>query len=200
VDLLQLDSEFHAHLQGKVSEVIVNGGWLLPSALRDFGDIQSRLNSLHLPTGHLPDVLVWAHASDGFLTSKMALSFLHPTSTLLPWAEHIWCPAVPPSHSFIFWRLHNGKMPTEENLRAQGCIVVSIFTLCLSADESLDHLFLRCPFALNLWNWTSGKLHCFIDCTSVDTLLSSRPVRCSSKVSDIFFGGNITHASYYLVG
>jgi ribonuclease HI len=77
-------------------------------------------------------------------------------------------------------------MPTDDNLRARGCIVVSICSLCLSAEETSDHLFLRCPFALHLWNWISGKLNCFIDCTSADTLLSCTPVMCSSQVSNVF--------------
>jgi len=130
VDLIQLDSVFHAHLHGKVSEVIVNGGWHLPAALRYFGDIQSRLNALVLPTIHLPDELVWAHAPDGLLTAKTAVSFLRPAAALLPWADSIWCSVVPPSHSFIFWRLHHKKMPTDDNLRSRGCIVVSVCSLC----------------------------------------------------------------------
>ena len=84
VDLIQLDSVFHAHLHGKVSEVIINDGWHLPVALRDFGDIQRLLNALVLPTNHLPDELVWAHAPDGLLTAKTAVSFLRPAAALLP--------------------------------------------------------------------------------------------------------------------
>jgi len=182
VDFIQLDSDFHGHLKGTVSEVIANGGWELPAVLKDFGDIQNRLESLVLPTGQLPDVLVWTHALDGILTSKLAFSFLRPTTTLLPWAEHIWRSSVPPSHSCIYWRLHHGKMPTDENLRNRGCIVVSVCSLCLTAAESSDHLFLRCQFATHLWNWIGGKLNCVIDCSSVDTILSCRPARCFSQV------------------
>ena len=135
VDLIQLDSEFHGHLKGSVSEVIVNGGWELPAVLKDFGDINARL---------APDVLVWSHNPDVVLTSKLAFSFLRTQNTILPWAEQIWSSAIPPSHSCIYWRLHHGKMPTDENLRSRGYIVVSVCSLCLALDESSDHLFLRC--------------------------------------------------------
>ncbi|XP_024630561.1 uncharacterized protein [Medicago truncatula] len=77
-------------------------------------------------------------------------------------------------------------MPTDENLRTRGCIVVSVCSLCLKTDESSEHLFLHCSFASWLWAWIGGKLNCVIDSSSVRTLLECRPARCSSQVSDIF--------------
>jgi len=41
-------------------------------------------------------------------------------------------------------------------------------------------------FATRLWDWIGIKLNCVIDISSVDSLLSCRPARCSSQVSDIF--------------
>jgi hypothetical protein len=147
-------------------------------------------------------VLVWRHTSDGTLSSKHAFSFIRPQTPFLPSADLIWNSVIPPSHSFIYWRLHHGKMPTDENLRSRGCIVVSICSLCLTTDESSEYLFLRCQFATRLWDWIGGKLNCVIDSSSVDSLLSCRPARCSSQVSDIFwqqscilfiqFGGLVT--------
>ena len=150
VDLMNLDVAFHRHLKGMLSEAIVNGAFVLPTALTDLGDIKERVDNIALPHSPLPDVLVWKHSSDGTLSSKHAQSFLCQRATTLPWAESLWTAVVPPSHSFIFWRLHLGKMPTEENLRHRGCIVVSVCSLCLISDESSDHLFLRCQFATRL--------------------------------------------------
>lgn len=56
----------------------------------------------------------------------------------------------------------------------------------MPTDESSDHLFLQCQFATHLWNWIGGKLNYVIDRSSVDTILSCRPARCSSQVSDIY--------------
>lgn len=141
VDLIHIDSDFHGHLKGTVSEVIVNGGWNLPAVLKDFGDIKDLLEAIVFPIGHLPDVMVWTHAPDGILTSKLAFSFLRTTTTLLPWAEHIWSPFIPPSHSCIYWRLHHGKMPTDENLRNRGCIVVSVFAAYVCLRMNLPIIF-----------------------------------------------------------
>jgi len=170
-----LDVEFHGHLKGMVSEVIVNGTWNLAAVLDHFEDIRDRLDAIVLPHNQLPDVLVWRHTSDGTLSSKHAFTFMRPQTPLLPWADFIWNSAIPPSHSFIYWRLRHGKMPTDENLRSRGCIVVSVCSLCLSTNESSKHLFLHCQFATRLWDWIDGKLNCVIDSSSID-----------SQVSDIF--------------
>ena len=199
VDLMNLYVAFHRHLKGMFLEAIANGGFILPTALTDLGDIKDRVDNIALPHSPLPDVLVWKHSSDGTLSSKHAHSFLCPQAATMPWAEYIWNVAVPPSHSFIFWRLHHGKMPTDENLRHRGCIVVSVWSLCLISDESSDHLFLRCQFATRLWDWIGQKLNCAIDTTSVDTLLSCRPARYSSQVSDIFLAAvlHTTHTIWW---
>jgi len=125
------------------------------------GDIKYRMEAIVLPTSKLPDVLAWTHAPDGILTSKLALSFLRTSTTLLPWADHIWSPVVPPSHSCIYWRLHHGKMPMDENLRNRGCIVVSVSSLCMTANESSERLFLWCQFATHLWQWIVLEQGCF---------------------------------------
>ena len=49
MDLVSLDVNFHGHLKGMVSEVIVNGTWNLPAVLTEFGDIKERLDALVLP-------------------------------------------------------------------------------------------------------------------------------------------------------
>jgi len=65
----------------------VNGGWNLPAALTGYGDIKDRMEAIVLLTVMLPDVLVWVHAPNGILTSKLALSFLRTRTTLLPWGD-----------------------------------------------------------------------------------------------------------------
>jgi hypothetical protein len=75
----------------------------------------------------------------------------------------IWKTCIPPSHSFIYWRLMHGKMPTHENPHFWGCIIVSVCSFCLKIDETSKHLFLRCPFAMALWNWLGGILNLALD-------------------------------------
>jgi len=186
VDLMNIDVEFHDQMKGMVSEVIVNGTWNIPEAISEFGDIRERSDAIVIPHNQLLDVLVWKHSLDGTFSSKIACNFLRPLSPVLPWADSIWSAAIPPSHSFIYWRLYHRKIPTDENLRSRGCVVVSVCSLCLTTYESSKHLFLRCHFASRLWDWIGGKLNCVIDSSTVGSLLQCWPARCSSKVSDIF--------------
>jgi len=80
----------------------------------------------------------------------------------------------------------HGKMPTDENLRRRGCIIVSVCCFCLLNDKTSEHLFLHCPFAMEIWNWIGGKLNFGFDCTSFESLLLSLPQNRSSQVRDIF--------------
>lgn len=44
-----------------------------------------------------------------------------------------------------------------DNLRRHGMVVVNAFPLCMSAEESADHLMLNCTVAYQIWatilNW-----------------------------------------------
>jgi len=115
VNLLNIDPFFHSSFSGKVSDVIDNGCWKLPSDLL-VAAVTSRLDGITLPRVQLPDSLVWPHSADGKLTSKHAVSFIRSAAPTLPWAEIIWNNCIPPSHSFSLWRLMHDKMPTDENL------------------------------------------------------------------------------------
>ncbi|XP_039686503.1 uncharacterized protein [Medicago truncatula] len=77
-------------------------------------------------------------------------------------------------------------MPTDENLRRRGCIVVSVCNLCLTAAESSEHLFLSCIFAAQLWGWLGSRLNCVVDTSSFAALLSCRSASCSSQVAEIY--------------
>jgi len=184
LDLLHIDASIHDLFSGTVADVIENGNWNFQGAL--LPHVTSLLDTVVLPTSTLSDVLLWTHTTDGKMTAKHAKSFMTPATPELLWPALIWLCCTPPSHSFIFWRLFHGKMPTDENLRARGCVIVYICNLCMQSEETFVHLFLLCPFAVELWSWIGGKLNCLIDLTYVVSLLDCVPVRCSTQITDIF--------------
>lgn len=141
VDLLQIDPLFHADFIGSVADVIVDGGWDISVEVLATPGVAARLGSIVLPRTHLPDSLVWPHSADGKLTAKLAFTFLKPVDTIIPWASMIWKTCIPSSHSFIFWRLIHGKVPTDENLCTRGCIIVSVCSFCSKTDETSEHFF-----------------------------------------------------------
>ena len=117
-----------------MADVIVDGALLLTVAVLAAPDIANRVAALVLPNDPLPDSLVWLHSTDGKLTSKLSFNFLQPAAVSLPWGAAIWKSCIPPSHSFILWRIMHGKMLTDENLRHRGYIIVSICSLCLGTN------------------------------------------------------------------
>ncbi|GAU10222.1 hypothetical protein TSUD_423240, partial [Trifolium subterraneum] len=90
---------------------------------------------------------------------------------VLPLASIIWQAFIPPSHSFVAWRLMLGKMPTGENLRMRGCVIVSMCPLCSRDCDSSEHLFFLCPFAVAIWSWVNSIFEIDLDHSSLDGLL-----------------------------
>jgi hypothetical protein len=148
-----------------------------------------------LPVSPLSDKRVWFHGTDGLLSAKLAFLFLHPSPTTLDWASAIWRPCIPPSHSFVFWRLMLSKIPMDENMQVRGCILVSIYLLCYMHAENSTHLFLECEFARKIWNWLGLKLHRNISLVSFAALLECVPQRCSSQIRDVMVA-SVAHTVY----
>jgi len=139
-----------------------------------------------LPVSPLPDKKIWKHAPDGVLTSKLAHLFMSPPLARLDWLAVIWRSCIPPSHSFVFWRLMLSKLPTDENLRLRGCTLVSVCVLCFREAKTSSHLFLHCEFATIIWKWLSVKLRCIISLASYSSILDCIPRPCSSQLLDVF--------------
>lgn len=76
-------------------------------------------------------------------------------------------------------------MPADENLWAQGCVVVSVCSLCGQAAESTNHLFLDCIFARRLWGWLSSAIHTSIDLSSFQTILALVDRSWSDQMHDV---------------
>jgi len=114
VDLLHILPSLHKHLRSSVADVIVDGGWNLPSEVLAAPGMANRIHVIVFPTTPLLDSLFWSHSSDGKLSSKQAFNFLKPVDVVLPWAVAIWKSCTSPSHSFILWCIMHGKMPTDE--------------------------------------------------------------------------------------
>jgi hypothetical protein len=76
---------------------------------------------------------------------------LTPTSSILfPW-KMVWKAKVPPRVAFFSWIASLGKALTIDNLRKRGLILQNWCCLCKNNGESVDHLFLHCPLATDLW-------------------------------------------------
>jgi len=123
----------------------------------------AHINQTTIPIVQKEDRLIWKNNASGELTLKDAYLFHSPAGPKRSWAKLIWNAAIPPSKSFLVWRLIHRKMPTDDNLYARGCYMPSMCTLCGKDAETSNHLFLNCQFALSLWQWLQSIVGYNID-------------------------------------
>jgi hypothetical protein len=175
VELLNLPHNVWPRLTAPVSSYVRHGAWHIPDCITEIDpSIAQQIKRVTLPIAALPDRLVWCDSVDGQLSAKHASQVLSTAATV-SWAGWLWNKSVPPSNSFVVWRIIHNKMPTDDNLIHRGCIVVSVCPFCLSTYETTIHLFLSCSFALQLWNWLEGILECTLNTTSVLNLFEDLP-------------------------
>ncbi|MCH92420.1 ribonuclease H protein [Trifolium medium] len=67
------------------------------------------------------------HTDSGELTLKDAYLHFAPIGPNISWAKSIWNAAIPPSKSFMVWRLFHNRLPTDENLASRGFQLPSCF-------------------------------------------------------------------------
>ena len=89
-------------------------------------------------------------ASLGF-SVKSYYRCLSPPPSTFPW-KSLWKTKVPPRVAFFTRTAVLGKLPTIDNLRMRGMVLVNRCCMCKAAAESDDHLFLHCPLAKDLWD------------------------------------------------
>ncbi|PNY13184.1 ribonuclease H [Trifolium pratense] len=90
VDLLHIPEQVRKSLHTKVSDMIIDFSWIIPtpstiSALDPA--VAERISAVVIPNQHLEDRLVWIDSKDGFLPSKLAYQFLFPPIYNLNWTD-----------------------------------------------------------------------------------------------------------------
>jgi len=97
------------------------------------------------------DKLCWVPARKKSFEVKSYYKILSsPIQSSFPW-KSIWKVNVPPRVAFFVWTATLGKTLTLDNLRKRNIIVMDWCSMCKTAGESIDHLFLHCMVATKLW-------------------------------------------------
>jgi hypothetical protein len=125
------------------------------------------IENISIPLEQFDDQLLWKHSTSGDLSLKEAYLFFSPANQKLGWAKLIWHNSIPPSNSFMMWRLLHNKIATDEVLASRGRLFPSMCSLCSKNSETTLHLFLQCPFALSIWNWFSSVVRLKINLASI---------------------------------
>ena len=102
--------------------------------------------------GQRQDQICWKPSSSKAFQVR---SYYHVLSSqagvLFPW-KCVWKPRVPPRVTFFIWTVALGRILTADNLRRRNIILVDWCCLCKEDGENIDHLFLHCTVARELWS------------------------------------------------
>lgn len=157
VDILQIPEIMHIDLKATVSNFTYNSNWFVPAAISNrSAALVAQVKQITIPIVPCEDKIVWNSSNSGQLTLKEAYFFLYFVRLPTSWGQFIWHNHIPPSRSFMIWRLFHHKMPTDDNLKQRGLLIVSRCNLCGRSEESSLDLFLQCSFVACLWSWLSS--------------------------------------------
>lgn len=149
-------------LNAKVSEACNNIGWRLASPRSDQAvALQAFLSSIELPSlSTVEDSFHWVtdgNLSDSFSSSK-TWEALRPREPEKDWAKLVWFKGSTPKHAFNMWIANLDRLPTMDRFASWGLQVSTHCCLCSAAVETRDHVFLHCPFTLELWGFVFYRL------------------------------------------
>jgi hypothetical protein len=100
------------------------------------------------------DELLWDGDLGGVYTPKVG--YVQLNIDLLQqdekwWWRKIWKQRCPAKGKILAWTILENKIPTWENLQKRQFNGPSWCSLCKEQGESVDHLFMRCPFTTSVW-------------------------------------------------
>ncbi|CAN1275418.1 Putative ribonuclease H protein At1g65750 [Linum perenne] len=108
-----------------------------------------------------PAFINWSPRSDGQFTvaslRRLLVADKFRGTIDFPF-EIIWQPAIPSKIACHLWKVFFNKIATTDNLQRKGFVLVNRCVLCGSDMETVDHLFLNCDFALDVWTRISSIL------------------------------------------
>lgn len=125
-------------------------------------DISQKILSIPLPkmvNQTTQDKIIWPHSSNGDYIVRKTYELLHQgTNTTHPnqtsqsrlW-KVLWKLKLPHKIITFTWKLLYHALPVKTELVKRGIHCDPTCCLCNSDNESLNHLFLHCTFAIAVW-------------------------------------------------
>ena len=116
----------------------------------------------------------------GFMVNNYYSLLVSSNDCCFPW-KSIWKQKIPSRVAFFVWTATLGKCLTIDNLHKRKIWILDWCYMCKCNGESVDHLFLHCPVAMDLlcivscWApsllarqaWSSSKWSYIVNCSPI---------------------------------
>ena len=98
------------------------------------------------------DAICWFPSSHKIFEVNSYYKLLQPDAAhSFPWRK-VWSSRAPSKVNFFIWTAALGKILTMDNLRKRRLFVLDWCGMCKRDGESVDHLFLHCSIAQEIWD------------------------------------------------
>ena len=97
------------------------------------------------------DRFVWKWSADGKYSASSTYRAFFAGSTVLLGARELWKTRAPPKVKFFRWLAFHGRLWTADRRRRHGLQDCDACVLCGQASETVEHLFLGCVLARQVW-------------------------------------------------
>jgi hypothetical protein len=104
------------------------------------------------------DSFTWKWTANGQFSSRTAYRAFFFGRTALPGAAEVWHSFAPFKEQFHAWLALRKRCWTADRLARRGLPTHALCPLCAAEAETLDHLSLRCSFAVSIWTGVCLRL------------------------------------------
>jgi hypothetical protein len=132
-------------------------GELSVEAIRGYLNLWGAIQAVPRADG-ADDSFRWKWTADGSYSSKSAYLTLFHGTTALPGAANVWNSFAPLKFKLHAWLALRRRCWTADRRRKRGLPTHILCPLCGTSEETLDHITLRCPFALAIWTGVVARL------------------------------------------
>lgn len=175
----------HKFLTQSISDYYYNSSWhFTMNFCNNHWDIVEKILLYSLGPAN-SDTVIWPSSPSGKLSSKLAYDLVRKKHPTVSWGNWIWSSFIPPRKSLTVWRAINDKLPTWDKLHLDG---PSICCLCFKSEENIDHLFVYCEFATQIWQkvFAAFNISCLPNSSFGEFVLAAMNLNFSPQILSLW--------------
>lgn len=106
--MLEIPDYMHKSLKGKVIDYMANGSWNILEFLHlKCPALSIELKQICIPIDNCKDQLIWSQTDSGKLSFRYTFNYSFSNGQVLHWTKVIWNRFIPPSRTFLLWRIYH---------------------------------------------------------------------------------------------